>query len=119
MQWNRKLAHGAVILAAAGLLLAGCAAPENGGGASDDLAGGRGPARSTKLPGGRATGATRAASAKSVPGCGSRSMRSSTGSSVSAAREAQGWKTTVFICTAHTAAAASVRTSCGCRRPLL
>ena len=45
------------------------------------------------------------ASAKSVPGCGSRSMRSSTGLSVSPASDAHGWNTIVFICTAHTIAA--------------
>ncbi len=54
-----------------------------------------------------------------VPGCGSRSMRSSTGLSVFAASEAHGWKTTVFICTAQTIAAVSVSTICGCVRPLL
>ena len=46
-------------------------------------------------------------------------MRSSTGLSVFAASEAHGWNTIVFICTAHTAVAISVRMSCGCRRPLL
>ena len=45
------------------------------------------------------------ASAKSVPGCGSRSMRSSTGLSVSPASDAHGWNTIVFICTAQTIAA--------------
>jgi hypothetical protein len=40
-------------------------------------------------------------------------MRSSTGLSVSAASEAHGWKTTVFICTAQTIAAASSSTTCG------
>jgi hypothetical protein len=44
-------------------------------------------------------------------GCGSRSMRSSTGLSVSAASEAHGWNTTVFICTAQTMAAASSSTT--------
>ena len=46
-------------------------------------------------------------------------MRSSTGLSVLLASEAHGWNTMVFICAAHTIAAGSVRTSCGCRRPLL
>jgi len=46
-------------------------------------------------------------------------MRSSTGLSVFAASDAHGWNTIVFICTAHTAVAISVRMSCGCRRPLL
>ena len=43
----------------------------------------------------------------------------STGLSVSRASEAHGWKTTVFIWIAQTIAAASSRTTCGCRRPLL
>ncbi|MNW16166.1 hypothetical protein D3C71_2149260 [compost metagenome] len=38
---------------------------------------------------------------------------------MSAVSEAHGWNTIVFICTAHTAAAISVRMICGCRRPLL
>ena len=67
----------------------------------------------------RIAGATAAASAKPVPGWGSRSMRSSTGLSVFAVSDAHGWNTIVFICTAHTAVAISVRMSCGCRRPLL
>ena len=46
-------------------------------------------------------------------------MRSSTGLSVFAVSDAQGWNTIVFICTAQTAVAISVRMSCGCRRPLL
>ena len=67
----------------------------------------------------RSAGATAAASANPVPGCGSRSIRSSTGLSVFAVSDAHGWKTIVFICAAHTAWAISVSTSCGCRRPLL
>ncbi len=59
------------------------------------------------------------ASAMPVPGCGSRSIRSSTGWSASVARDAHGWNTIVFICAAHTADAISPRKSCGCRRPLL
>jgi hypothetical protein len=46
-------------------------------------------------------------------------MRNSTGLSVFAVSDAHGWNTMVFICTAHTAAAISVRTICGCRLPLL
>ena len=62
--------------------------------------------------------ATGTASANPVPGCGSRSIRNSSGLSGLPAREGQGWKTTVFICTAHTAAAISSMTSWGCERPL-
>ena len=58
------------------------------------------------------------ASAKPVPGCGSRSMRSWSGLSESSARDGHGWNTTVFICAAQTAAAGSSMTSCGCDRAL-
>ncbi len=58
------------------------------------------------------------ASEKVRPGCGSRSIRSSSGSSLSAVRTGHGWKVMVFIWTAHTAAPTSSNTSWSCRRPL-
>ena len=66
----------------------------------------------------RSTWAAGTASSKSVPGCGSRSMRSWSGLSVFSARDGQGWNTTVFICTAQTAAAGSSSTSWGWDRAL-
>ena len=47
------------------------------------------------------TCATRRTVAKSQSGIGSRSMRHSSGRSVSARREFQGWNSTVDICTAQ------------------
>ena len=55
-----------------------------------------------------ATIATRAASAKSVPGCGSRSMRSSSGWSTSWRRLGQGWNVIAPIWAAHATVAISV-----------
>ena len=56
----------------------------------------------------RAPAATRAASSKSVPGCGSRSMRSSSGWSTSSRRTGQGWNVIVPICAAQATTAISV-----------
>ncbi len=56
----------------------------------------------------RATPATRTASVKVVPGCGSRSMRSSSGRSTSSRRTGHGWKVSVPMCAHHTGTAISV-----------
>ena len=56
-------------------------------------------------------------SANPMPGCGSRSIRSSSGLSLSSARTGHGWKVMVFIWMAQMAVAISSITSCGCRRP--
>src|SRR5664279_5717302 len=56
----------------------------------------------------RATQATWRTRSKPHAGMGSRSMRHSSGRSVSARREFQGWNSTVDICTAQITAASSV-----------
>ena len=61
--------------------------------------------------------ATRAASAKSVPGCGSRSMRSSSGCSTSSRRTGHGWNVMVPICAAQAATAGSVGQTSSATRP--
>ena len=58
-----------------------------------------------------ATWATRRTVAKSHSGMGSRSMRHSSGTSVSARREFQGWNSTVDIWTAQMTLASSVTQS--------
>ena len=64
------------------------------------------------------TAATATASAKSVPGCGSRSMRSSSGRSGSARRTGQGWKSNVPMFAAHSRTAGSVGQNASAVRPL-
>ena len=75
------------------------------------------PVRPISASTSRSARAASTASEKSRPGCGSRSMRSSSGLSLSAVRTGHGWKVTVFICTAHTAAAGSSTTSWACCGP--
>ena len=58
-----------------------------------------------------ATWATRRTRSKSQSGIGSRSMRHSSGCSVSARREFHGWNSTVDICTAQITLASSVTQS--------
>ena len=65
-----------------------------------------------------ASWATATASAKPVPGCGSRSMRSSSGWSGWSRRIGQGCSSRVPICTVHTTVAASVRHTSSPVRPL-
>ena len=65
----------------------------------------------------RASCAAPMASSKSVPGCGSRSIRSSSGWSTSSRRTGHGWKTIVPICAAQAATAGSVGQTSSAVRP--
>src|SRR5690625_183970 len=56
-------------------------------------------------------------SANDRPGCGSRSMRNSSGLSLFSVRTGQGWKVRAFICTAQTAVATSSIANWGWERP--
>ena len=70
------------------------------------------PTHPSSSSSGRTTSsATSRASAKSVPGCGSRSTRSSSGRSVSAQRDGHGWKVTVPRLAAHATVASSTTCS--------
>ena len=75
------------------------------------------PVQPTSASTSRTTAATRFASSKSVPGWGSRSMRSSSGCSTASRRVCQGWNSTVDICTAQTTDANSVTQSSSAVRP--
>ncbi len=66
----------------------------------------------------RRCGATRAASANPVPGCGSRSMRSWSGDSVSAEVTGHGWKVSVPRFAAQATTASSVGHTSSADRPL-
>ncbi len=63
------------------------------------------------------TAATCFASAKPVPGCGSTSMRSSSGCSTSRRRDGQGWKSIVARLAAQATCASSVTQSSSAVRP--
>ena len=65
----------------------------------------------------RTTAATRLPSSNDVPGCGSMSIRSSSGLSTSARREGQGWKSTTARFAAHATCATSVTQSSSACRP--
>ena len=65
----------------------------------------------------RTTAATRLPSVKVVPGCGSMSIRSSSGLSTSARRDGQGWKSTTARFAAHATCATSVTQSSSACRP--
>ena len=62
--------------------------------------------------------ATSMTSWKSVPGCGSRSMRSSSGWSTSTRRTGHGWKVIVFCCAHQATVASSVGHTSSAVRPL-
>ena len=65
----------------------------------------------------RTIAATDFPSAKVVPGCGSMSIRSSSGLSTSARREGQGWKSTTARFAAQATCATSVTQSSSACRP--
>ncbi len=66
----------------------------------------------------RTCGATRAASAKSVPGWGSRSIRSWSGESTSSLVTGQGWNVIVPMFAAQATTASSVGATSSAVRPL-
>ena len=66
------------------------------------------PTRPSSSSSSLATPAIRAASRNDVPGCGSRSMRSSSGRSTSERRTGHGWNVSVPICAHQTGTAISV-----------
>lgn len=65
----------------------------------------------------RTCGATRAASSKVVPGCGSRSIRSWSGASTSARVTGHGWKVSVPRFAAQATTASSVGVTSSAVRP--
>ena len=65
----------------------------------------------------RTTAATRFPSSNDVPGCGSMSIRSSSGLSTSARRDGHGWKSTTARFAAHATWAISVTQSSSAWRP--
>ena len=65
----------------------------------------------------RTTAATRLPSSNEVPGCGSMSIRSSSGLSTSARRDGQGWKSTTARFAAQATCATSVTQSSSACRP--
>ena len=65
----------------------------------------------------RTSAATRFPSAKDVPGCGSMSIRSSSGRSTWLRREGHGWKSTTARFAAHATCATSVTHSSSACRP--
>ena len=76
------------------------------------------PTRPAEESTSRTTCAAATACAKSVPGWGSRSMRSSSGLSTADRRTGHGWNTTVPICAAHATCARSTGHSSSAGRPL-